>query len=80
MSARDLILKILESTLEVFTLEDLLVNLNKYELPYFFDIDKLKRIIQKLANQELVEFVYIDHSYGVRRKSPMNTDNTAIVA
>lgn len=80
MSARDLILKFLESSLEVHTLEVLLVEINKYELPYFFDIEKLKRIIQKMANQELIEFVYIDHSYGVRIKSPLDTDNTAIVA
>lgn len=65
-SLKDLILEILSQRNSVLTLNEILDGVKRSETPYYVDKKIIRRLINKLAKKGLLEYVYVDLSYGVR--------------
>lgn len=66
LKLKDYIFHILEESNSVMTLDEILASLIKHNAPYDLNKLKIRRLVNKLARKGLLEYVYIDHSYGVR--------------
>ena len=66
LKLKDLILEILTVSNSVLTLDEILLGVKKSKIPYVVDKKIIRSLINKLAKKGFVEYVYMDHSYGVR--------------
>lgn len=63
---KELIIHILRESNSVLTLDEILIGLKRQKFPFEVNKTKIRNLINKLAKKEIVEYVYIDLSYGIR--------------
>lgn len=66
LKLKDLILAILAESNSVLTLDEILKGVKNSGIQYKIDKRIIRRLINKLTKKGLVEYVYVDLSYGVR--------------
>ncbi|MHA2099506.1 MAG: hypothetical protein ACW99A_12580 [Candidatus Kariarchaeaceae archaeon] len=66
LKLKEIILIILAENNSVLTLDELLIGLKGYKTTYEINKSKIRRLVNKLAKQGIIEYVYIDLSYGIR--------------
>ena len=74
LNLKELILHILQENDSVLTLHEILIGLRRHKFSFEINKTKIRGLINKLAKKEMVEYVYIDLSYGVRLMNRNNTD------
>ncbi len=73
---KDLILEILAQSYSILTLDEILLGIKKSKIPHTVDKKIIRRLINKLTKKGLVEYVYIDLSYGVRMVNYHSSSNS----
>lgn len=76
---RELIILILGENNSVLTLDEILIGLKQYKFPFEINKGKIRGLVNKLAKKEIVEYVYIDLSYGIRLMNH-NNHNIEVVS
>ena len=81
LNLKNLIIHILEESNSVLTLDEILVAIGRHKFPFDINKSKIRALVNKLAKKGIVEYVYIDLSYGIRLANHQeNIDDNAKVA
>ena len=75
---KELIIQILGKNNSILTLDEILIGLKQSKFPFEINKTKIRGLLNKLAKKEIVEYVYIDLSYGIRLLNRPNTDNNNV--
>ncbi len=75
LNLKDLIIHILRENKSVLTLDEILIGLKRHKFPFEISKTKIRGLVNKLAKKEIVEYVYIDLSYGIRLMNYHNTNS-----
>ena len=75
LNLKDLILNMLTESNSVLALDEILKGVKNSRIQYKIDKRIIRRLITKLAKNGLVEYVYVDLSYGVRLVDFQLNDN-----
>jgi hypothetical protein len=65
-SLREVIMDIVKQSDQTLTLKEILAESKLYFLPFEPTMNSVNSLLQKLARHNIIEFVYLDLSYGVR--------------
>ncbi len=65
-SLREVILDIIERNGDPVTPDQILINTQNYFLPFEPSLTTINNLLQKLARQNIIKFVYIDLCYGAK--------------
>ena len=68
MGLKEAIFQVLSKHSTALTVDEIVNSIKRLHVPYEVNATIVNRVLQKLAKQDLVEFVYLDLSYGVRLK------------
>lgn len=82
LKLKDLILEVLIKSNSVLTLDEILRGVKNSGITYNVDKRIIRRLINKLTKKGLVEYVYVDLSYGIRSVNHQisNDQNTEAVS
>ena len=69
MGLKEVIFQILSNHKDALTVDEIVHSIQRLRMPYEVNTTVVNRVLQKMAKQDLIEFVYIDLSYGVRLKT-----------